>query len=535
RSQAGRADAHGRQTGDPALRRPAATRGAGARHCVAAAPAAVRRALVQPRPQAARADAARTQAHPAGSRHHLDLRHARSGRGPGDERRDHRDEQGPHPATRRPARNLWKTGQRLCQQLHRRHQSAQGPRAERHRARARTGRDRRPAQGSARMQTFGRHGGGLGSHHFGAAGKRRGDAAERRRARARRRSDPGDLPRQLRGLPRALGRVRMEGHGAPAQRAQGWRQSLSAARSRTHTGGAAMSVMVALDNLSKNFGAELAVNDVSLAVEQGEFVTLLGPSGCGKTTTLRCIAGLERPDGGEIHIGGDVVAAPQRGIYLNPEDRNIGMVFQSYAVWPHMTVFDNVAYGLRVRRADAEVVKERTSKALELVGLPHLADRYATKLSGGQRQRVALARAIVYEPRVILFDEPLSNLDAKLREQMRVELVRLQKEVGITSIYVTHDQSEALVMSDRVVVINNGVIQQIGDPQTIYARPANTFVANFIGVANLMEGALLGRSGDYCDVEIGLGEGRTPLRLRAAGGKDAAAVQKVTLSLRPED
>jgi iron(III) transport system ATP-binding protein len=297
-----------------------------------------------------------------------------------------------------------------------------------------------------------------------------------------------------------------------------------------------MSVMVALDHLSKNFGAELAVNDVSLAVEQGEFVTLLGPSGCGKTTTLRCIAGLERPDGGEIRIGGDVVAAPQRGVYLNPEDRNIGMVFQSYAVWPHMTVFDNVAYGLRVRRAPAAEIKDRTTKALELVGLPHLADRYATKLSGGQRQRVALARAIVYEPRVILFDEPLSNLDAKLREQMRVELVRLQKEVGITSIYVTHDQSEALVMSDRVVVMNNGVIQQIGDPQTIYARPANTFVANFIGVANLMQGVFLGRNGAYCDIEIALGEDRAPLRLQAVGGDSAAvAGQKVTLCLRPED
>ena len=296
-----------------------------------------------------------------------------------------------------------------------------------------------------------------------------------------------------------------------------------------------MNVMVELGHLSKNFGAEIAVNDVNLAVKEGEFVTLLGPSGCGKTTTLRCIAGLERPDGGEIKIGGDTVAAPKRGIYLNPEDRNIGMVFQSYAVWPHMTVFDNVAYGLRVRRASAGVIRERTGKALELVGLPHLADRYATKLSGGQRQRVALARAIVYQPRVILFDEPLSNLDAKLREQMRVELVRLQKEVGITSIYVTHDQSEALVMSDRVVVINNGMIQQIGDPQTIYARPANTFVANFIGVANLMQGVVLGRGGDYCEVEIAIGEGRAPLRLRATGGKDAAAGQKVTLSFRQED
>jgi iron(III) transport system ATP-binding protein len=293
--------------------------------------------------------------------------------------------------------------------------------------------------------------------------------------------------------------------------------------------------MVELAHLQKHFGGEIAVNDVNLTIRQGEFVTLLGPSGCGKTTTLRCIAGLERPDGGEITIGNDVVAAPARGIYLIPEERNIGMVFQSFAVWPHMTVFDNVAYGLRVRHAPASVIKQRTTRALALVGLPHLADRYATKLSGGQRQRVALARAIVYEPRVILFDEPLSNLDAKLREQMRVELVRLQHEVGITSIYVTHDQAEALVMSDRVVVMDKGVIQQVGDPQTIYARPANTFVANFIGVANLMPGMILGRSGGLCELEISLGDGRAPLRLRAMGGEDAQVRQKLTLSLRPED
>jgi ABC-type Fe3+/spermidine/putrescine transport system ATPase subunit len=293
--------------------------------------------------------------------------------------------------------------------------------------------------------------------------------------------------------------------------------------------------MVELDHLSKHFGTELAVNDVNLAVSEGEFVTLLGPSGCGKTTTLRCIAGLERPDGGEIRIGGEIVASAERGIYLYPEDRNIGMVFQSYAVWPHMTVFDNVAYGLRVRRASASVIKERTMRALELVSLGHLADRYATKLSGGQRQRVALARAIVYEPKVVLFDEPLSNLDAKLREQMRVELVRLQQEVGITSIYVTHDQAEALVMSDRVVVMNKGVIQQIGDPQTIYSHPANTFVANFIGVANLMQGVLVGRSGELCELDIPLGDGLAPLRVRAAGGGGAAKGQKLFLSLRPED
>jgi iron(III) transport system ATP-binding protein len=310
------------------------------------------------------------------------------------------------------------------------------------------------------------------------------------------------------------------------------------------------SPMVEIDHLGKNFGNETVVRDLSLSVAQGEFVTLLGPSGCGKTTTLRCIAGLERPDRGEIRIGGDTVVAPGRDIYLNPEQRNIGMVFQSYAVWPHMTVFDNVAFGLRVRRASAGVIKEKTTKALELVGLGHLADRYATKLSGGQRQRVALARAIVYEPRVVLFDEPLSNLDAKLREQMRVELVRLQHEVGITSIYVTHDQSEALVMSDRVVVMNHGVIQQIDDPQTIYARPANAFVANFIGVANLIEGVLLGRDGDLCSVEVALGAAHPPLRLRAVcaeggaqggvkgstgGAKGAVPGQKLILMIRPED
>ncbi len=293
--------------------------------------------------------------------------------------------------------------------------------------------------------------------------------------------------------------------------------------------------MVELDRVSKNFGTEAAVRGVDLAVAPGEFVTLLGPSGCGKTTTLRCVAGLERPDGGDIRIDGKIVASAERDIHLNPEDRNIGMVFQSYAVWPHMTVFDNAAYGLRVRRAPSNVVRERTMRALELVGLIHLAGRYATKLSGGQRQRVALARAIVYEPKVVLFDEPLSNLDAKLREQMRIELVRLQREVGITSIYVTHDQSEALVMSDRVVVMNKGAIQQIGDPRTIYAKPANAFVANFIGVANLMQGKLTGRNGSFCEMEIPLGEGRAPLHVIAAGGEGAVPGQPLTLSVRPED
>ena len=287
--------------------------------------------------------------------------------------------------------------------------------------------------------------------------------------------------------------------------------------------------------LSKNFGDECAVRDVTLSVEEGEFVTLLGPSGCGKTTTLRCIAGLERPGAGQIRIGGDTVAWPEQNIYRDPEDRDIGMVFQSYAVWPHMSVFENVAFGLRVRRASNSVVRARTTRALELVGLAEFAKRQATHLSGGQRQRVALARAIVYEPKVLLFDEPLSNLDAKLREQMRIELVRLQREVGITSIYVTHDQAEALAMSDRIVVMHKGTIQQIGEPRQIYSHPTNTFVANFIGSANLMGGTLLGRSNGFCDLEVLPGNGCAPLRVAAEDGCEATKGGRVVLALRPED
>ncbi len=292
---------------------------------------------------------------------------------------------------------------------------------------------------------------------------------------------------------------------------------------------------VEITKLVKSFGPEVAVAGVDLSVEQGEFVTLLGPSGCGKTTTLRCIAGLEHPDSGDIQIEGDYVTSVTNDVFLTPEERNLGMVFQSYAVWPHMTVFDNVAYGLRIRRESRANIKEKTTKALQLVGLGHLAGRYATKLSGGQRQRVALARAIVYNPKVVLFDEPLSNLDAKLREHMRIELTRLQHDVGITSIYVTHDQTEALVMSDRVVVMDKGVIQQIGDPESIYAEPTNAFVANFIGVANLLEGKLLGHDGGLADIEIPLGAGEAPLRVRVVGAENAPVGGRIILSIRPED
>jgi iron(III) transport system ATP-binding protein len=292
---------------------------------------------------------------------------------------------------------------------------------------------------------------------------------------------------------------------------------------------------VELKGLTKRFGAEVAVKELDLTVAQGEFVTLLGPSGCGKTTTLRCVAGLEHPDGGEIRIGGKLVASHREGLFLPPEARNIGMVFQSYAVWPHMTVFDNVAYGLRVRGTDRATLRRCTTEALELVGLGPLANRYATKLSGGQRQRVALARAIAYRPQVILFDEPLSNLDAKLREQLRDELARLPREVGITAIYVTHDQTEALVMSDRIVVMNQGTIQQIGDPYTLYVRPVNAFVANFIGVANLLPARLLSSQQPLWELELAPGNGQAPVRVRALPAPSRPAGDQVLLSVRPED
>ncbi len=234
------------------------------------------------------------------------------------------------------------------------------------------------------------------------------------------------------------------------------------------------------------YGAVTAVRGVSFTVAAGEHLTLLGPSGCGKTTTLRAIAGLERPTSGEILLGGMPVFGP--GVNVPAERRGLSMVFQSYAIWPHMSVFDNVAYGLRVRkRPDAEV-RARVREALELVQLADFGARSASKLSGGQQQRVALARAFVFSPAVLLFDEPLSNLDAKLRAEMRVELKELQRRLDITSVYVTHDLEEALAISDRIVVMRDGVIEQVGTPGEIYDRPRNTFVADFVGSANVIRG-----------------------------------------------
>jgi iron(III) transport system ATP-binding protein len=243
---------------------------------------------------------------------------------------------------------------------------------------------------------------------------------------------------------------------------------------------------VSLERVSKRFGAVTAVETVSLTVPDGRLLTLLGPSGCGKTTTLRMIAGLEQNDTGRITIGDRVVSDPASGHFVAPERREIGMVFQSYAIWPHMTVFANVAYPLEVRRRGSAEIRERVRASLRLMEMEHLADRPAVALSGGQQQRVAIARALVFEPRVLLMDEPLSNLDAKLREQMRVELRALQQRLGITTVYVTHDQEEAMVLSDEIAVMHAGRVLQVATPETVYTRPANRTVATFVGMPNLL-------------------------------------------------
>lgn len=252
-------------------------------------------------------------------------------------------------------------------------------------------------------------------------------------------------------------------------------------------------------------GEVVAVHNLNLTIKPGEFVALLGPSGCGKTTTLRCIAGLEQPDQGEITVNDKVVFSDKQRINLPPEKRDLSMVFQSYAIWPHMTVFENVAYGLRFKKnLSAAEIREKTEAALELVGLKHLISRYATDLSGGQQQRVAVARSIVLEPAVMLFDEPLSNLDAKLREYMRFELRNLQQQLKTTSIYVTHDQEEAMAIADRIVLMNEGEIVQSGSPEELYWRPNSEFAATFIGSGTRINGIVedVDESQKICGIKL---------------------------------
>lgn len=247
---------------------------------------------------------------------------------------------------------------------------------------------------------------------------------------------------------------------------------------------------VRVEGLHKSFGATAALKGVGFDVEKAATVSLLGPSGCGKTTVLRSIAGLETPDAGRIRIGEELVYDSEQRLNRPPEQRQIGMVFQSYAVWPHMSVAQNVGFPLKIRRVPAAEISDRVGKALELVGLHGLGERPATNLSGGQQQRVALARAIVHEPRLVLFDEPLSNLDARLRQQMRTELKLLQDRLGFTAIYVTHDQEEALALSTKVIVMNQGVVEAMAAPRALFVQPTTPFVANFLGFDNILDGAV---------------------------------------------
>jgi iron(III) transport system ATP-binding protein len=281
--------------------------------------------------------------------------------------------------------------------------------------------------------------------------------------------------------------------------------------------------------VTKHFGVHAAVDRVSFTVDPGEIFTLLGPSGCGKTTTLRLVAGLEDPDDGEILVNGDPVAVPRRGICIAPDKRRMGMVFQSYAIWPHLTVFENVAFPLRVRRESNAVIKDRVHQALETVGLCGLEERGATELSGGQQQRVALARAIVYAPSILLLDEPLSNLDAKLREQMRFEIRALQKKLKLTVLYVTHDQAEAMTLSDRIAVINRGCLEQVGTPAEVYEKPGSPFIAEFLGRTILFEGRIVSNH-TGCWFELANGAGR--LSLEQNQWSDGAPAH---LFVRPED
>jgi iron(III) transport system ATP-binding protein len=288
---------------------------------------------------------------------------------------------------------------------------------------------------------------------------------------------------------------------------------------------------IEIRNLFKSFKKVVAVNRIELEVNQGELLTLLGPSGCGKTTTLRCIAGLEKPEEGDIIIDGKPMLS--KG-FVPPAKRGIGMVFQNYAVWPHMKVFNNIVYGLKLQKLPKRTIREKAEQVLALVGLKGLEDRYPGQLSGGQQQRVALARALVGNPKVLLLDEPLSNLDAKLREELRFEIKSLVRRMGITSVYVTHDQAEAMVISDRIAVMESGNVVQIGTPHEIYQKPANRFVADFIGTMNFMAGEVVEALQDAGTVTVRT-EFCEKLMCTTDRAAEAAPGKKVYASIRPED
>ncbi|MCX5838144.1 MAG: ABC transporter ATP-binding protein [Deltaproteobacteria bacterium] len=287
--------------------------------------------------------------------------------------------------------------------------------------------------------------------------------------------------------------------------------------------------MIEIEGLTKRFGAVKAVDDLNLAVDAGEFLTLLGPSGCGKTTVLRTIAGLEFPDAGEIRIDGKTVFSSQRGIFVPPGDRGVGLVFQSYALWPHMNVYQNVAFGLEIQKVAPEKRKRQVAEALAYMHLEEMENRYPQQMSGGQQQRVALARMLVAGPGVFLMDEPLSNLDAKLRIEMRAEIKRLHREARATTVYVTHDQTEALTLSSRVAIMDRGRLVQVAPPREIYRRPGSLFVADFIGspTINLIPGRIVRKSeGIFFEGEV--------LSLPAPG-LAAHAGAEVTAAIRPEE
>jgi iron(III) transport system ATP-binding protein len=281
---------------------------------------------------------------------------------------------------------------------------------------------------------------------------------------------------------------------------------------------------VSLRSITKKFAGMAAVDELDLEIGDGEFVSLLGPSGCGKTTTLRLLAGFLQPDGGEIRVGDQVVSSPSE--LVPPERRAMSMIFQSYAVWPHMTVAQNVAYGLKFKKLAKPEIEAKVAKWLAVVRLAELKDRYSAELSGGQQQRVALARALVVEPQILLMDEPLSNLDANLREEMRFEIRRLHEEFKITTVYVTHDQAEAMATSDRIAVLDRGRLVQVGRPAEIFDRPKTRFVAEFVGKANILSGRLNG------DGQSMIADG---IEIRLAQGAAVAPSGQVALCLRPHN